>query len=305
HHHHHHENLYFQGSMGSAEQACGCKGARFCALCETTERVKKLRVVEDKHVNYKVFIYDHIRQIAIPTTNLNSQSSLEDIIDESTSCQSVSTDGSIEIDGLTLIHNFLSESEESKILNMIDTVKWAKSKSGRRKQDYGPKVNFKHKKVKTDTFVGMPEYADMLLNKMSEYDVKKLGNYQPFEMCNLEYEEVKKSAIEMHQDDMWIWGNRLISINLINGSVMTLSNDNKSFLCYVHMPHRSLLCMADECRYDWKHGVLAHHIRGRRIALTMREAAKDFAEGGELYEKYGAELIRLGNIRVPLSKTSV
>ena len=29
-------------------------------------------------------------------------------------------------------------------------------------------------------------------------------------MCNLEYEEEKKSAIEMHQDDMWIWGNRLI-----------------------------------------------------------------------------------------------
>ena len=70
------------------------------------------------------------------------------------------------------------------------------------------------------------------------------------------------------------------------------------------MPHRSLICMADECRYDWKHGVLAHHIRGRRIALTMREAAKNFKEGGELYKKYGAELIRLGNIRVPLSKTS-
>ncbi|CCD68391.1 DNA N6-methyl adenine demethylase [Caenorhabditis elegans] len=206
--------------MGSAEQACGCKGARFCALCETTERVKKLRVVEDKHVNYKVFIYDHIRQIAIPTTNLNSQSSLEDIIDESTSCQSVSTDGSIEIDGLTLIHNFLSESEESKILNMIDTVEWAQSQSGRRKQDYGPKVNFKHKKVKTDTFVGMPEYADMLLNKMSEYDVKKLGNYQPFEMCNLEYEEVKKSAIEMHQDDMWIWGNRLIRYEFLFKKVL-------------------------------------------------------------------------------------
>lgn len=154
---------------------------------------------------------------------------------ESTSCQSVSTDGSIEIDGLTLIHNFLSESEESKILNMIDTVEWAQSQSGRRKQvrksfnkkniilkvqDYGPKVNFKHKKVKTDTFVGMPEYADMLLNKMSEYDVKKLGNYQPFEMCNLEYEEVKKSAIEMHQDDMWIWGNRLIRYEFLFKKVL-------------------------------------------------------------------------------------
>lgn len=61
----------------------------------------------------------------------------------------------------------------------------------------------------------MPEYADLLLDKMTKYDERKLGNYQPFEMCNLEYEEVKKSAIEMHQDDMWIWGNRLIRYFLI------------------------------------------------------------------------------------------
>ncbi|VDM80626.1 unnamed protein product, partial [Strongylus vulgaris] len=51
-------------------------------------------------------------------------------------------------------------------MEMIDGVDWMLSQSGRRKQDYGPKVNFKHKKVKTDTFVGMPEYADMLLEKM-------------------------------------------------------------------------------------------------------------------------------------------
>lgn len=56
----------------------------------------------------------------------------------------------------------------------------------------------------------MPDYADMLLDKMSNYDEKKLAEYIPFEMCNLEYEESRKSAIEMHQDDMWIWGNRLI-----------------------------------------------------------------------------------------------
>uniref|UniRef100_A0A8R1I7L7 Alpha-ketoglutarate-dependent dioxygenase AlkB-like domain-containing protein n=1 Tax=Caenorhabditis japonica TaxID=281687 RepID=A0A8R1I7L7_CAEJA len=196
--------------MGALVQECGCKGVRFCALCETTERVKKLRVVEDKYADYQVFIYDHQRQIAIPTSNLSSKSSLEEILKESEACNSSSTDGSIQIGGLTLIHNFLSEIEENKILTMIDSVEWAQSQSGRRKQDYGPKVNFKHRKVKTDTFLGMPAYADMLLDKMAEYDTAKLGNYQPFEMCNLEYEEVKRSTIEMHQDDMWIWGNRLI-----------------------------------------------------------------------------------------------
>lgn len=128
-------------------------------------------------------------------------------------------------------------------------------------QDYGPKVNFKHKKVKTDTFTGKSRtylyptlhYYNILSRNAgvcryaAEQDERllrrevsicphqchvyrtclvciiidrsfsrsvqflfRLGNYQPFEMCNLEYDESKKSAIEMHQDDMWIWGNRLI-----------------------------------------------------------------------------------------------
>ncbi|WKY01148.1 hypothetical protein Q1695_015280 [Nippostrongylus brasiliensis] len=262
-------------------QNCGCKGVRFCALCETSERVKKLRMEENKYADYDIFVYKH-----------GSAASLAD--------SSSSTDDKITIGGLMVVHDFLSESEEAEIMEMIDGVEWVLSQSGRRKQDYGPKVNFKHKKVKTDSFVGMPEYADMLLEKMRSISPEKLGNYIPFEMCNLEYDESKKSTIEMHYDDTWIWGNRLISINLLSGSVMTLANEATHQLCYVWMPHRSLVCMSDESRYSWKHAVLSQHIRGRRVALTMREPSELFQEGGELYEKYGKQLIGLSNVRVPL-----
>lgn len=76
-----------------------------------------------------------------------------------------------------VVHDFLTETEEDNIMEMIDGVDWVLSQSGRRKQvsvsffhilfsmsytltsivlqDYGPKVNFKHKKVKTETFVGI------------------------------------------------------------------------------------------------------------------------------------------------------
>ncbi|VDL66595.1 unnamed protein product [Nippostrongylus brasiliensis] len=173
-------------------QNCGCKGVRFCALCETSERVKKLRMEENKYADYDIFVYKHG----------SGSASLAD--------SSSSTDDKITIGGLMVVHDFLSESEEAEIMEMIDGVEWVLSQSGRRKQDYGPKVNFKHKKVKTDSFVGMPEYADMLLEKMRSISPEKLGNYIPFEMCNLEYDESKKSTIEMHYDDTWIWGNRLI-----------------------------------------------------------------------------------------------
>ncbi|CAI4232291.1 unnamed protein product [Auanema sp. JU1783] len=281
---------------------CGCKGIRFCALCEQSERVLKLKFEEDPYKHYDFFVYSLEHDVAIKTDLLNPNSSTEEICEVLHNVVPGSS-SDLKLNGLLLIAEFLSEEEEASVLKMIDNVEWHPSQSGRRKQDYGPKVNFKHKKVKTNTFLGMPEYADFLLEKMAKFSNTRLGNYQPFEMCNLEYDESKKSAIEMHQDDTWIWGNRLISINLVSGSVMTLCNDTTKQLCYVYMPHRSLLCMADDIRYEWKHGVLAKHIQGRRIALTMREPAPEFQEGGSLYEKYGKELIRLGNIRIPLTNS--
>ncbi|VDO19543.1 unnamed protein product [Heligmosomoides polygyrus] len=225
------------------------------------------------------------------------------LIPSATSSDSMTASGEhISIGGLTFVPDFLTDAEEDDLMEMIDGAEWVLSQSGRRKQDYGPKVNFKHKKVKTDSFVGMPEYADMLLEKMRTISQEKLGNYVPFEMCNLEYDQSKRSTIEMHFDDMWIWGNRLISINLLSGTVMTLANEKTEQLCYVWMPRRCLLCMSDESRYQWKHAVLPHHIRGRRIALTMREPSEAFQEGGELYEKFGKQLIALSNVRVPLRK---
>lgn len=127
---------------------------------------------------------------------------------------------------------------------------------------------------------------------------EKLGSYQPFELCNLEYSDERLSAIDMHQDDMWIWGNRLIryailppclhyssppfSLNLISGSIMTLKNEEKKALMFVVMPRRSLLCMYNEARYQWKHGIFSWHIHGRRIALTMREPSPLFQVSGIL-----------------------
>jgi len=88
------------------------------------------------------------------------------------------------------------------------------------------------------------------------------------------------------------------SVNLLADSVMTLEDKARQILVFVHIPRRSLLCMADEARYVYKHGIFAQHIVGRRIGLTMREPSEIFQEGGELYEQYGKELIRLGSARI-------
>lgn len=81
---------------------------------------------------------------------------------------------------------------------------------------------------------------------------------------------------------------------------MSFANEAKETLVFLYMPRRSLLCFRDESRYDWKHGIFPWHIHSRRIALTMREPSEAFQEGGELYEKYGKDLIERGNRRIPL-----
>uniref|UniRef100_A0A0N5BWW6 2OG-FeII_Oxy_2 domain-containing protein n=1 Tax=Strongyloides papillosus TaxID=174720 RepID=A0A0N5BWW6_STREA len=282
---------------------CGCKGVRFCKFCINSERVKKLTFEEDPFKNHMVYVFSGVHKKAF-LSELSHDASAKEIAAETNNLDSspfeaLSGRKYIDINGLLLFKDFISEDEEEFLVNRIDRKEWKLSQSGRRKQDYGPQVAFKYQKVRIHKFMGMPDYSDMVLQRMKDISESKLGHYQPFELCNLEYDESRLSSIDMHKDDTWIWGNRLISLNLINGSVMTLEHQQEKKLCFVNMPRRSMLCMFDDSRYIWSHAIFPKHITGRRIALTMREPAPAFLEGGEMYESFGKELIRIGKIRIP------
>lgn len=135
----------------------------------------------------------------------------------------------------------------------------------------------------------MPDFSKIILHKMADKSAE-LRDYLPLECCNLEYNPIRGSAIEFHVDDTWIWGERLISVNILSGSVMSLLNGTDNQLVYVPMEQRSLICMRGHIRYAWKHAVLSHHIVARRIALTMREPQEEFMPGGSLYN---AEMLQL------------
>uniref|UniRef100_A0A915PY07 Isopenicillin N synthase-like Fe(2+) 2OG dioxygenase domain-containing protein n=1 Tax=Setaria digitata TaxID=48799 RepID=A0A915PY07_9BILA len=310
--------------------SCGCKGIRFCALCKDTLRVLKLTLHKEyPYTKYKKYVYSTRHRAAVFDDLLPGRPGLDEIhgcaskINESED----KPEDCFVVAGLHVVPDFLSKVEEMDLVDAIDKTDWILSQSGRRKQDYGPRVNFKHKKVKLDRFSGMPVYTDLILNRMKSISSDLFGSYQPFELCNLEYSADRCSAIEMHCDDTWIWGERLIwsyldfllsfilnnifisllyycdsyllfSINLLSNSVLTYANEEKQLILYVPLPRRTMICMSDEIRYSWRHAVFPEHIRDRRIALTMREPSAAFKEGGELYEKFGREITRLGNIRI-------
>ncbi|KAK1882237.1 Alpha-ketoglutarate-dependent dioxygenase alkB like 4 [Dissostichus eleginoides] len=126
---------------GSA--SCACKGIRRCLKCENVKGKEQLKANEPKAVHQ--FLYDPETRLAVPR-------------DADSSCFS--------FPGVFLQEDFISEEEEEELIRTIDGDVWNDSQSGRRKQDFGPKVNFKKQKVRLSSFSGLPAVSRSLVLRM-------------------------------------------------------------------------------------------------------------------------------------------
>ena len=84
-------------------------------------------------------------------------------------------------------------------------------------QDYGPKVNFKRRNLKLGSFCGLPPFSRLLVERMRGL-VDTLADFTPVELCNLDYQPERGAHIEAHRDDSWLWGERLVTVNLLSCS---------------------------------------------------------------------------------------
>ncbi|XP_013379730.1 alpha-ketoglutarate-dependent dioxygenase alkB homolog 4 [Lingula anatina] len=187
----------------------------------------------------------------------------------------------------------------------MEATPWVNSQSGRRKQvvafvftikeelsfDYGPKANFKKKKLKLGCFNGLPAFCKTLVERMQR--TEQLRDFVPVELCDLEYVPDRGSAIDPHFDDFWLWGERLVTLNLLSDTYLTLSKDDQPGVeVLVPMPRKSLIIVSGPARFQWKHAIKRDHIQSRRIAMTFRELAPEFLEGGP-QEDTGRKMIDL------------
>ena len=146
-------------------------------------------------------------------------------------CQCHDTDNGLntvvgfEFDGVTVIEDFISLDSEFNLAKCIDLMPWKDSQSGRRKQDFGPKVNFKKQKLKTSAFTGLPDYIQPVVTMFNK--VKELADFNVVELCNLEYEPDRGSSIDPHFDDTWLWGERLVTLNLLSDTHLSMINNAK------------------------------------------------------------------------------
>ena len=152
-------------------------------------------------------------------------------------------------------------------------------------------MNFKKKKLRAGKFNGLPDYSRVLYERMTRLPGEVLSDFTPVEMCNLEYCEDRGAHIDPHIDDQWLWGERLVTLNLLSDSVLTFTNPSHPRVCVrVPLVRRSLLIVSGPARHEWLHAVDPAHITDKRIAMTFRELSDEFRGDGPLASQ-GAPLV--------------
>ena len=82
-----------------------------------------------------------------------------------------------EISGVEIKENFVSAAEELQLVADLDKLEWDTSQSGRRKQNFGPRANFKKRKVKAgQKFCGFPQTTEFVQRRFDQ--VPLLRGYQ-------------------------------------------------------------------------------------------------------------------------------
>ncbi|KAI1298732.1 Alpha-ketoglutarate-dependent dioxygenase alkB -like protein 4 [Halotydeus destructor] len=267
--------------MNLSEEFCACKGIRTCLICEDSKLNYDSEKNESKQSDQLVYSYCMACQNKA-WLDVNHQT------------HSAAADQSqfISIEGVFLVDNCITVKQETSLIEQIDRKEWVCSQSGRRKQDFGPKANFKRKKCKLGEFAGLPLYIKDILFDIKEKYAEALSDFLPVELCNLDYEPSRGSAIDPHKDDDWLWGNRLVTLNYGSPTILTLTKQHVPGIeIAIDMRPRSLLVLSDEARYDWLHSVQRKHITGRRVATTLRELTPQFLPGGEEYEAIGKTIL--------------
>ena len=257
---------------------CACKGIRSCNLCNGSNDDPSI----ESSTNI-IFIYCDACRQAIRM----------DIYESHNQCPHHDQIGNDQIafplDGIYLVPDFLNEDEEEKLLSAIDDDIWISSQSGRLKQDFGIKINFKKQTIKTKYFTGMPMYSQSLIQRLQTH--RLLKDFQSVELCNLDYRSERGSHIDPHIDDTWIWGERLITINLLSSTILCLipKDEHSNKIIYIPLPRRWMIVLYGDARYEYKHAIQRRHIHGRRVAVTFREFTskneKFYEENKDLYEK--------------------
>ncbi|OAD56671.1 putative alpha-ketoglutarate-dependent dioxygenase ABH4 [Eufriesea mexicana] len=264
---------------------CGCKGIRSCLLCETEFQIERPNL-KDYFEKYSSYVYCPYCEKSWPGWDTN-------LYKNHPNHQGTA----IEFPGVYIKLDFLNPREIKSLISAIEEIPWEISQSGRRKQK---------RKLQLGSFNGFPKSTQFVQQKFSEVPI--LNNFQTIEQCTLEYDPLRGASIDPHIDDCWIWGERIVTVNIMGNSVLTMSpyhgpdtkynlkniteyattlkdlnsnvknksESNKDIIVRLPMPEGSLMVLYGVSRYKWEHCVLREDVNTRRICLAYRELTPSY-----------------------------
>ncbi|XP_030376648.1 alpha-ketoglutarate-dependent dioxygenase alkB homolog 4 [Scaptodrosophila lebanonensis] len=300
---------------------CGCKGVRTCLTCEQDFRIEKPSL-QQQFQQLEPWSYCTQCQCLYAGWDVGAVQSQHNAHDKSKG---------LALPGVLVQEQFLSEHEGAQLMRDLDALPWAVSQSGRRKQNFGPKTNFRKRKLQLGAFTGFPASTQYVQQRFA--NVPLLHNFQTIEQCSLEYEPSKGASIDPHVDDCWIWGERVVTVNCLGDAVLTLtvyepqqvSKYNldqvreyeqsllapllperelaayKGKVLRIPMPNLSLIVLYGPARYQFEHAVLREDVRERRVCIAYREFTPMYIDGKDKPQGDGVRAKSMVFWRVPES----
>lgn len=195
----------------NTNRACGCKSFNSCYMCEAEYGLSSREPALDRieSIQAQRIFCPICRHLHDPMTGRPHV------------CQDCQLGSSSSMfPGVELHRDFISVEEEQRLLGDLDQIPWDSSQSGRRKQNFGPKANFKKRKVKVGSFCGFPRSTQFTQERFKS--VISLKDYKTVEQCSIEYRPETGARIDPHIDDCWVWGERIVQLNMLSDSVLTM-----------------------------------------------------------------------------------
>lgn len=273
----------------SALEKCCCTGLRYCKTCIGSERVKgiiegRVNVRTPEEVIFNQFTQGRTSSCSFLQLGPSSFSLCPDcgVIFTSSHLVKMCSDhyslpvSNMQIEGFFIERDGVTEDQERVLLEGLDrNCMWKDSQSGRRKLEYGPKKNFKKKKLKLSEDPGMPMVLEFLFDLVSKFAVEKTKRSFSIAEANiLDYSEDRFSGFDPHVDDTWLWGERIIGVNLLSDVIFTLVN-SEGVPVSAMLPRRCFFMLSGKSRYEWMHGLDPLNVKGRRVSITLRELSDE------------------------------
>lgn len=179
------------------------------------------------------------------------------------------------ITGLTYIADYIDESTESALLEIIDSQSWMHDLK-RRVQHYGWRYDYKARNVTSDLRIGaLPDWLQTYAVRLQQGglfaeipDQVIINEYQPGQ------------GISAHIDCVPCFADTIASLSLGSPCVMDFTHGKTGEKSTLLLESRSLLVLNGDARYIWQHAIAGRKTdrhngqiiqRTRRISLTFRK----------------------------------